>query len=169
GRRLEPVAVGRGGVRPFGQPALAADRPADPAHFLAEGLAAVGELVERPAQVGAEPLAADGQADVEAPVASGLERLEELDELLSRDGAVVLPGAVPGGASVRLRGRGAAARAGLAGVLDLVSDSHRRPLDRVPADRALEPARKRRESGFRAAILPKSGLIVGQPAYRGNT
>ena len=89
--RLGPVAAqacGRGALR---QAALAADCAADAGDLLRDRLAAVGDLVERPAQVGAEPAAARRQPYGEVAVPGCGERGEELLELLAGHLVVGIP------------------------------------------------------------------------------
>src|SRR5207237_4215124 len=93
-----PVAASRR-HGPLGQASLAPDRAPDAHDLLAEGLAAVGELVEGAADVGSEALAGGGEADAEVAVAGGLEGGQELLELCPPDLAI---GAVR---AVRLRRR----------------------------------------------------------------
>src|SRR5205823_4925883 len=71
--------------RAVGEAALAADRAADAGDFLAECLAALGELVERAMEVGGDALAGNREADAKVAVAGGLQCREELLEVLLRD------------------------------------------------------------------------------------
>ena len=89
--RVGPVPGGGRGVRALGQAALAADGAADAGDFLAERLAAVGELVEGAVEVGGDALAGNGEADAEVAVAGGLERGEQLLELVPPGPAVSAP------------------------------------------------------------------------------
>jgi hypothetical protein len=83
-RRVDPVAAVDRRVGALGEPALAADDAADARDLLAEALAAVGELVERAPQVGGDAAPARGKPQREVAVAGGLERVQELLELLVR-------------------------------------------------------------------------------------
>ena len=120
--RVGPVAGGGRCVRAVGQPAFAADGAADAGDLLAECLAAVGELVERAAEVGADALAGNGEPDAEVAVAGGLERGEQLLELVLRDlaSAPFFGAFAPfcAGVPARLRGRAALPRS------CFVSDRH---------------------------------------------
>jgi hypothetical protein len=76
-------------VGPLGQPSLAADDAADAGDLLAERLAAVGERVERDAQLAGDSRSGGREPERELAVACCLERVQELLELGFRDDALV--------------------------------------------------------------------------------
>ncbi len=127
--RVDPVAGERRRSGALGEASLAADRAADTGDFLAEGMAAVRELVEGPVQVGGDPGAGGGQADLELAVPGCFECSEEPLEVFARY-LLVGPVALPGGTVLGRR------RCPLARPCRLALprfDRHSRPLFYIPS------------------------------------